>query len=130
MSASVLRFGRLLALVGYTLLPLLLVAWFGWLAPPTLLAAPIVLAVLLIPLACAGPGMIRGRIYTHAWVSLLSLLYFVVAIDGIAAGVEPGWLPSATLTASIALFTGTLVYVRTHGVLRRRAEAERSDDPD
>lgn len=124
MTAYLRRFGRLLALAGYFGLALLLVVWHGWLAPPQIMATAFVLAVLLIPLACALPGMVRGRSYTHAWVSLLSLLYFVLAIDGLAAGIEPRWLPAATLTASLALFTGTITYVRARGVLRRRAEAE------
>lgn len=124
MTAYLRRFGRLLALVGYFGLAVLLVVWHGWLAPPQIMATAFVLAVLLIPLACALPGMVRGRSYTHAWVSLLSLLYFVLAVDGIAAGIEPRWLPAATLTASLALFTGTITYVRARGVLRRRAEAE------
>lgn len=124
MTPALLRFARILAATGFVLLVVLLVAWHAWLSPPEIFATSFALAVLLAPLACAVPGIVRGRSYTHAWVSLLALFYFILAVDGIAAGVEPRWLPAATLTASVALFTGAVVYVRTRGVLRRREEAQ------
>lgn len=123
MTAGTARFGRLLALAGHGLLVLLLLLWHGWLAPPAIFPVAGVLAVLLGPLLLAAPGMLRRRIYTHAWVSLLSLLYFVLAIDGLAAGIAPRWLPAATLTAGVALFTGSVIYVRARGVLRRQSHS-------
>lgn len=125
MSRALQRFGRLLAIAGHGLLACLVVIWHAWLSPPQVLAPAFVVGALVLPLACALPGMVRGRTYTHAWVSLLSLLYFVLAIDGIAAGVEPRWLPAATLTASVALFTGSITYVRASGVLRREGGGDR-----
>ncbi len=124
MKAIPIGFARGLALSGFFLLALLLVLWHGWLARPQVMPAGIALALLLLPLVPAVPGMLRGRSYTHAWVSLLALFYFILAVDGIAAGVEPAWLPAATLTATLALFVGTIAYVRSRGALRRRLQAQ------
>lgn len=126
-AATAARFARVLALAGFVILIVVLLAWHGWLARPRILPLPLVLGVLLLPLAAAAPGLYRGRSYTHAWVSLLSLAYFILAVDGIAAGVEPRWLAPAALSASIALFTGSVVYVRACGVLRRRAGDDAQD---
>jgi len=119
--ATLLGFARILALTGHGGLVVLLVAWQAWLAPPVMMPPALALAMLLIPLALAAPGLVRGRAYTHAWVSLLALLYFIVGVDGIAAAVEPRWLPALTVTASVALFTGSVLYVRGRGILRRAA---------
>ena len=119
MAAVPLGFARVLALAGFAVLAVLLVLWQAWLAPPRLMPAALALVLLLAPLGVALPGMLRGRSYTHAWVSLLALGYFILAVDGFAAGVEPAWLPAATLTATLALFVGTIAYVRACGALRR-----------
>lgn len=125
---SAIRFARLLTLAGLGLLIAVLVIWHAWLSPPAALPVALVMAIVLVPLLLATPGLLRGRTYTHAWVSLLSLFYFILAVDGVAAGVEPHWLPAAALTASVALFTGAVVYVRARGNLRRRATTVDSPD--
>ena len=47
-----------------------LLVWFGWLAG----------SLLFVPLLFAGPGLWRGRGYTFAWVSLLSLFYIALGL--------------------------------------------------
>lgn len=106
------RFARVLALGGYAALLGVIVLWHAWLAPPTVLSPPLVVAVLVLPLLCGLPGMLRGRRYTHAWLSLAAPVYFVIGVDGMAAAVEPDWLGPAMVTASVGLFIGAVVYVR------------------
>jgi len=122
---TLIGFSRVLTLAGYAALVALLVVWQAWLSPPVIMPPALALAILLLPLAVALPGLVRGRSYTHAWVSLAALFYFVVAVDGVAGAVEPSWLPAAAVTATIALFTGSVLFVRGCGLLRRRAEDER-----
>lgn len=124
LKATLLGFARVLTLAGYAALVVLLAVWQAWLSPPVIMPPALALLILLLPLAIALPGLVRGRSYTHAWVSLVSLFYFVVAVDGVAGAVEPSWLPAAAVTATIALFTGSVLYVRGCGLLRRRAEDE------
>lgn len=101
---------RILALAGLMALAGSLFYWYGQLLPsalgawlPMLLVAP-----LLLPL----PGLIRGRAYTHAWTSLLSLLYIVWALTEILA--TPAARPAAypAFFSGLALFTGCLMFVR------------------
>jgi uncharacterized membrane protein len=104
-SARILALAGLMALVGS------LFYWYGQLLPsarlgtwlPALLTAP-----LLLPL----PGLIRGRPYTHAWTSLLSLPYMGWALTELLA--TPAARPAAypAFFAALLLFTGCVLYVR------------------
>lgn len=102
---------RILALAGLMSLAGCLFYWYGELLPSARLGAwlPMMLtAPLLIPL----PGLIRGKAYTHAWTSLLSLLYIVWALTEILA--TPAARPAAypAFFSGLLLFTGCLMFVR------------------
>ncbi len=119
MSPNVLR---AIALLGYLGLWVLLPAWYAWLSPSANLPLALILGVLLIPLAFALPGLLRGKVYTYAWSSLLSLAYF-------GHGVVEAWTLSsdrhyglAEVVLSLLWFTGAIFYVRT--VKRRQSRAE------
>ena len=102
---------RILALAGLMSLIGCLFYWYGELMPserlgtwlPALLAAP-----LLLPL----PGMIRGKAYTHAWTSLLSLPYLGWALTELLA--TPAARPAAypAFFAALLLFIACLLFVR------------------
>ena len=103
---------RVMALGGYLGLWILLPAWYGWLSPSAALPLALVLGFLMLPLAFALPGMLRGKAYTHAWSSLLSLAYF-------GHGIGEAWtFPSdrpyglAEVVLSLLWFTGAIFYVR------------------
>jgi uncharacterized membrane protein len=87
------------------------VAWELWLAP--LPGGRGTLAIKVLPLAFAVAGMLKHRLYTYRWMSLLVWLYFtegVVRVTGdtgmsqLLAGVE--------LALSVTLFVACAVYVR------------------
>ncbi len=87
------------------------VAWELWLAP--LKGGTGMLALKVLPLTFAIAGMLKHRLYTYRWMSLLIWLYFtegVVRASGdsglsqILAGVE--------VALSVALFAACAVYVR------------------
>jgi len=87
------------------------VAWELWLAP--LPGGRGTLAIKVLPLAFAVAGMLKHRLYTYRWMSLLVWLYFtegVVRVTGdtgmsqLLAGVE--------LAVSVTLFVACAVYVR------------------
>lgn len=115
---------RVLALAGYFALLTLLLNWHTWLAPPARVPISVVLLLVAVPLLLPLRGLLHGRIYTHAWTSFLSLAYFALAVDAIAAGVEPAWLGWAALVASLALFAGAIGYTRTRGRELRAAADE------
>ncbi|MDX1609067.1 MAG: DUF2069 domain-containing protein [Halofilum sp. (in: g-proteobacteria)] len=105
---------RVLALTAYFALLLLLLNGLTWIAPPEGLPPAFALIVLAGPLLLPLHGLLRAKSYTHAWTSLLSLLYFALGIDALAAGQAPPWLAWATIVASLALFTGCVGYVRAN----------------
>jgi uncharacterized membrane protein len=95
----------LVALIG------LCVAWELWLAP--LPGGTGALAWKALPLTLAVTGMLRHRLYTYRWMSLLIWLYFT---EGVVRAVSDRgtsqWLAGVEVALSTALFVGCLVYVR------------------
>ena len=103
---------RVTGLTGYLGLWILLPAWYAWLAPSAVLPLALVLGFLLLPLAFALPGMLRGKVYTYAWSSLLSLAYFGHGV--VEAWTFPGerLYGLAEVALSLLWFTGAIFYVR------------------
>src|SRR3989344_5900294 len=89
----------------------LCVAWELWLAP--LPGGTCALAWKALPLTLAVAGMLRHRLYTYRWMSLLIWLYFT---EGVVRAVSDRgtsqWLAGVEVVLSTALFVGCLVYVR------------------
>ncbi|HIV71456.1 MAG TPA: DUF2069 domain-containing protein [Candidatus Aquabacterium excrementipullorum] len=87
------------------------VAWELWLAP--LPGGTGALALKVLPLTLAVAGLLKHRLYTYRWLSLLVWLYFtegVVRGTGDAALSQVlGWVETAL---SVLLFTACAVYVR------------------
>ena len=102
----------LCAVVSHLGLILLLLAWIAWIAPP----APGLVAPLLLlatgPLALGLRGLLHGRRYTAAWLSLLSMGYFVHGVAAWTPTAPQGWLAGAEVVFSLGLFGGGVVYVR------------------
>ena len=100
----------------------MLTAWELWLAPVQVGGSWAVLKVL--PLLLALLGVLRGRVYTYQWLSMLSLLYFT---EGVVRAWSDGRISSTSqtlavveLVLSIALFVACLVFVRQHIGKRKR----------
>lgn len=105
-----IRVGRVMALMGYGLLLIAVVGGAVWWSPPT--AWPVA-AVLLLkggPLLLLLRPLLHNRRLAHAWSSLLALLYFIYAVDGLAAG--RGWPATLECVAALLWFAGSLVYLR------------------
>ena len=95
-------------------------AWELWLAP----TGNGTLAIKVLPLLLPLPGLIRNRLYTFRWVTLMVWLYFIEGIvraagdRGIAAG-----LASLEVVLCLALFSACAVHVRGRLSAERRAAA-------
>jgi len=106
------RLTRATALAGYFGLLGWLVLWFTVLAPPadTPVVLPLVFYVGLLLFALRG--VLHGRPYTHAWLSLLSLLYFTHGImEAWNNDVERGYALTE-VAFSLVLFTGCVFFTR------------------
>ena len=73
---SPLRWTRVLAVGSAVAIVLLGLAWELWLAP----TGRGTLAIKVLPLALALPGLARDRLYTYRWVSLAVWLYFAEGV--------------------------------------------------
>lgn len=102
---------RLLCVAALVSLIGLGVAWELWLAP--LPQGTGMLALKVLPLCLGVAGLLKHRLYTYRWLTLLIWLYFtegVVRVTGdaglsqILAGIE--------VVLSVVLFTACSVYIR------------------
>ncbi len=89
----------------------LCVAWELWLAPQRAGGSWLVLKVLplLIPLF----GILRGKIYTHRWMTLFIIAYFVEGV--VRAYTDKGLsaqLASVEIALTVILFVSAILYVR------------------
>ena len=89
-------------------------AWELWLAP----TGSRWLAFKVLPLAIPLAGLLKHRLYTYRWVSLLVWLYFtegIVRATGLPSGAPLGigeWLAWGQVLLCSALFTACALHVR------------------
>jgi len=107
-TTRVLAAGALIGLIGLGL------AWELWLAP----TGQRWLALKVLPLVLPLPGLLKRRLYTYRWVSLLVWLYFtegIVRATGVPAGVDAHLdvaLAWGQVALCVLLFTACTVHVR------------------
>jgi uncharacterized membrane protein len=108
---------RALAVASLLGLIVLGLAWELWLAPTGSRS----LALKVVPLAMALVGLLKLRMFTYRWVSLLVWVYFTEGV--VRATSEPGTavvaLASAEVGLSLLLFAACVMHVRRR--LRRAA---------
>ncbi|MCG5076990.1 DUF2069 domain-containing protein [Paraburkholderia tagetis] len=117
------RAAALGAFITLAALTLLCIAWEWRLAPLRPGGSALVLKAL--PLAAALPGVLKRRLYTLQWASMLVLLYFA---EGIVRGMtDPapgnllGWIEVAL---ALGFFGCALAYVAPFKRAARRAKRE------
>ena len=105
-----LAVGSLLALMA------LCMAWELWLAP--LRSGGTWLFLKALPLAFAVVGLLKRRMYTYRWLSLLVWLYFTEGVVRAWGDPAPGrWLALGEIALCVLLFIACAAHVR----LRQRA---------
>lgn len=112
----VLAVGSLLALVALGL------AWELWLAP--LRPGGSWWALKVLPLTLPLAGLLKHRMYTYRWLSLMVWLYFTEGI--VRATSESGlsaWLASAEVLLCVLLFTACALHVRLRLKAAKQADA-------
>ena len=115
---AMVRLARAVALVGLAGLIVLGLAWELWLAP----TGSGTLAIKVLPLVFCVVGLLRHRMYTYRWLSLLVWLYFMEGV--VRATTETGWsrvLAVTEIALCLLLFTSSALYIRWR--LRNAAQA-------
>lgn len=87
-------------------------AWELWLAP--LPGGTGALAIKVLPLTLAIAGLLKHKLYTYRWLSMLVWLYFTEGVVRVTTDSLPlsQALAGLELALSVLLFTGCAVYVR------------------
>ncbi|WP_443089264.1 DUF2069 domain-containing protein [Xylophilus sp.] len=100
-----LAVGSLLGLI------VLCLAWELWIAPVR--PGGSWLALKAVPLAVPLAGLLKRRMYTYRWVSLLVWLYFTEGVVRAWGDPAPGrWLALAEIALCLALFAACALHVR------------------
>jgi len=100
---------RALALAGLAALFVLCLAWELWLAP----TGRGTLAVKALPLLVPFAGLLRWRLYTFRWLSLLVWLYFLEGAMRATSEPAPGaWYAGAEVGLSLLVFVACALHVR------------------
>ncbi len=89
----------------------LCLAWELWLAPQRAGGSWVVLKTL--PLLLPLFGILRGKLYTHRWVTLFIIAYFVEGV--VRAWSDKGLsaqLAVVEIVLSVILFAGSICFVR------------------
>lgn len=95
-------------------------AWELWLAP--LRPGGSWLALKVLPLCIPLAGLLKNRMYTYRWVSLMVWLYFTEGVVRAWGDKPPGnWLALTQVLLCITLFVACALHVRLR--LRNRTDA-------
>ena len=93
-------------------------AWELWLAPVR--SGGSLLALKVVPLCFPLAGLLRNRMYTYRWVSLLVWLYFTEGVVRAASDRGVGrWLAGIEILLCLLLFAACALHVRSR--LRKKA---------
>lgn len=115
---------RAAAVAGVLALIVLCLGWeLAW--APTVAGGSWVLAAKALPLLPALPGLLRLRMYTYRWLSLLVWLYVTEGV--VRAASEAGasrWLALAEVALALAVFVACTLHVQLR-LRHARQAAER-----
>ena len=113
--------GSLLGLI------VLCVAWELWLSPVRPGGSWLFLKAL--PLAFALVGLLKRRMYTYRWVSLLVWLYFTEGVVRAWSDTAPSrWLALAEVVLCLLLFAACAAHVRWRQRAARQRTAQAAQD--
>jgi len=118
---------RWLAVAALLALIALSVAWEMWLAPIRAGGSPVLAALKALPLCIPLAGLLRRKMYTYRWLSLLVWVYF--AHGAVWAWTETGLaarLAFAEIALTLVLFAACAFHVRLRLKSRHEPHAEPS----
>ncbi|WP_024537643.1 DUF2069 domain-containing protein [Comamonas badia] len=104
-------FSQRLAVASLLALVLLCLAWELWLAP--LRPGGSWIALKALPLALPLAGLLKRRMYTYRWVSLLLWLYFTEGVVRAWSDPPPArWLALIEIFLCLLLFAACVMHIR------------------
>ena len=111
-ASATVQFSRWLAVGSLTALIVLALAWELWLAP--LRPGGSWLALKVLPLCIPMAGLLKNKMYTYRWVSLVVWLYFIEGVVRAWGDRAPGnYLALGEVALCLLLFTACTLHIRT-----------------
>jgi len=120
-ASQLITLGRWLTLTGYFSLMTGLFAWHLVLEPPARHLISIIIFFQLGPLMFPLFGLLKGKLYTHAWSMYLAIFYFVIGV-WYAGKDEDLMIGLFVIVTSLVFFSGCVIYTRFMGK-QMKAEA-------
>ena len=111
---SWIKLGRSLTLLGYFSLLFGLFAWHLLINPPAKHLISIIIFFQLGPLMFPLMGLLKGKLYTHAWSMYMAIFYFIVGV-WYAGSSEDLMIGLYVVFTSLTFFLGTVLYTRFMG---------------
>jgi len=118
---QLITLGRWLTLTGFFSLMTGLFVWHLVLNPPARHLISIIIFFQLGPLMIPLFGLLKGKLYTHAWSMYLAIFYFVIGV-WYAGKDEDLMIGLFVIVTSLVFFTGCVIYTRFMGK-QMKAEA-------
>ena len=116
-----IQLSRWTTLLGYFSLMAGFYLWHLWLHPLEKHLISIILLLQLGPLMFPLFGLLKGKVYTHAWSMYLAIYYFIVGV-WYAGADEEFYFGLYIIFTSLVFFSGTLFYARLAGKAQKQAQ--------
>ncbi|HHJ35056.1 MAG TPA: DUF2069 domain-containing protein [Gammaproteobacteria bacterium] len=113
-SETYIKLGRWLTLSGYFTLLAGLFTWHLLIEPPAKHLISIIILLQIGPLMFPLMGLLKGKLYTHAWSMYLAIFYFIVGV-WYAGSSEDLMIGLFVIFSSLVFFLGTVLYTRFMG---------------
>jgi len=114
--------GRWLTLMGYFSLMAGFYLWHLWINPLEKHLISIVLLLQLGPLMFPLFGLLKGKLYTHAWSMYVAIYYFIVGVWYAGAADNEFYFGLYVIFTSLIFFIGTTVFTRFMGKAQSQSD--------
>lgn len=111
---SYIKIGRWLTLSGYFSLFFGLFAWHLLINPLAEHLVSIIIFFQIGPLLFPLMGLLKGKLYTHAWSMYVAIFYFIIGV-WYAGDSEDLLIGLYVIFTSLTFFLGTFLYTRYMG---------------
>jgi len=118
---NLITLGRWLTLIGYFSLMAGFYLWHLWIHPLEKHLISIVILLQLGPLMIPLFGLLKGKLYTHAWSIYVAIYYFIVGVWYAGADAE-FYFGLYIIFTSLIFFTGTTLFTRFTGKAQSQSD--------
>lgn len=122
-----IKLGRWLTLCGYFSLLFGLFTWHLLIEPPAKYLISIIILTQIGPLMFPLRGLLKGKLYTHAWSMYLAIFYFIIGV-WYAGSSEDLMIGLYVILTSLTFFLGTVLYTRFMGKQTNAQNAAATED--